>query len=379
MHKREAKHILKMIEIELNKIQLNFISINFENQITEIENELLRAPSLENTEINESISIANTCGSKYTSLKIEVEKYEEFQILAKKIQKKIDSTREYQNKLQAKISELVKFEIKRGGDWRIEENQSIFHFKVWIKNISDYVLTNIQILLTHIPNGLEQIDALHKIQSLNPHSHESPTFKLKAKESCVGDSIKGSILYTTHKGIQEKIDIEPFEIEYVCNLLLPKSITEDKFEQNVAQMHERKIIMECELSPIELEPEITKILKENNFFLVDTSESSDNPSFRKIKAYAEGKYDHKDVGLSVVIQKLVDQKTKLIFRAMSDMEGKTIDLLRDLSRKCDLYKITPEYAIEIICGNCNTKTYTSDYIEIRESIICENCGYEIKL
>ena len=64
---------------------------------------------------------------------------------------------------------------------------------------------------------------------------------------------------------------------------------------------------------------------------------------------------------------------------MSDMEGKIIDLLRDLSRKCDRFKITPEYTIEIICDNCKHKIYANDYMRMKESIICEKCGYEIKL
>ena len=377
--KREIKNILNKFEIELKNIKLNLILVNFEKHITEIDKELITATSLENEELDEAISIANTCSSKYSTVKMEVEKYNEFQILTNKIQNKIESTKQYQNKLQVTLSEQRNIEVTRGGDWRIEENQSIFYFKVKIRNTSDFVLTNIQILLTYIPNGLEPIKDRYEIKSLNPNSYESPTLKLKAKESCVGDAIKGTVLYTNHKGNQEKIDIEPFKIEYVCNLLVPKAITEDQFEQNVAQMHERKIIMECEVSPIELEPEITKILKENNFSLIDTLESSDSPNFRKLKAYAEGKYDHKDVGLLVIIQKMVGQKTKLIFKAMSDMEGKIVDLLRDLSRKCDRYKIAPEYSIEIICGNCNTKTYVIDDIGMRESIICEKCGYEIKL
>ena len=94
------------------------------------------------------------------------------------------------------------------------------------------------------------------------------------------------------------------QIPFGFKLGINREHIEDQFEQNVAQMHERKIIMECDLSPDELEPEVTKFLKENNFFLIDTFESSDDPNFRKLKAYAEGKYDHKDVGLLVIIQKI---------------------------------------------------------------------------
>lgn len=90
-----------------------------------------------------------------------------------------------------------------------------------------FVLTNIQILLTSIPNSLEsQIDR-YSIKALRPNSFESPTFKLKARESCIGDVIEGIVIFNDPIGNLTTIHIEPFKIEYVCNLLVPKVISED--------------------------------------------------------------------------------------------------------------------------------------------------------
>ncbi|KKM76178.1 hypothetical protein LCGC14_1382780, partial [marine sediment metagenome] len=75
--------------------------------------------------------------------------------------------------------------ILRGGDWKIENKQSVFSYKVKVKNNSEFVLTNIQILLTSIPSGLISQSDKYVIDVLNPNSFESPTFKFSANESCV--------------------------------------------------------------------------------------------------------------------------------------------------------------------------------------------------
>ena len=62
-------------------------------------------------------------------------------------------------------------------------------------------------------------------------------------------------------------------------------------------MHEQKIFFECNLPPDELEPEISKILRHNNFYLLENLRELKSPDFRKLKTYAEGKYDKEDVSV----------------------------------------------------------------------------------
>ncbi|MFW9825146.1 MAG: hypothetical protein ACFFE4_19550 [Candidatus Thorarchaeota archaeon] len=269
-------------------------------------------------------------------------------------------------------------EVTRGGEWFIEGGSSIFKFRVKIYNKSSFVVNKIQILLTSIPNSVDcQMDR-YIINSLNPGSFESPTFRLKARESCIGDVIEGLLTFYDPLGEMRTIHIKPFKIEYVCNLLVPKIISEDQFERNISQMYEREMILDCNLSPKELESEISQFLSQSNFFLVESSENLNDSDGKKLKAYAEGKYDHQDVGLLVIMQKLVDQNNQLIFKAMSDNEAKITDILRDISKKCDRLKIIPEYTTEITCTNCDHKIQANDYMKMKKIIICEKCGYEIE-
>ncbi|KKM88794.1 hypothetical protein LCGC14_1255120, partial [marine sediment metagenome] len=270
--------------------------------------------------------------------------------------------------------------ISRGGDWKIENKQSVFYYKVKVKNNSKFVLTNIQILLTSIPNGLISQSDRYLIDILNPNSLESPTFKFSAKESCVGDKVKGVVIYTDPKGYPQTVPIQPFKIKYICNLLVPKPITEENYERKIPSMHEQKISFDCKLSPDELEPEISKILQHNNFYLLENLQELESSDFRKIKAYAEGKYDKQDVALSIIMQNLAGHTNKLIIKAMSNKEEKIIDLLRDISMKCDAFKSTPEdlTSLEVICKNCESIVIVTDTMKSKDFIICEDCGEEIE-
>jgi len=244
--------------------------------------------------------------------------------------------------------------VIRGGDWKIEGNQSVFYFKVKVENTSPLVITNIQILLTSIPRGLEKTNDRYQISSLRPNSYESPSFKLLAKESCVGDIIEGFVSYVDPTGNAQTLTIEPFEIRYVCNLLVPKRVSDEEYDYNIKNMEKDEIVLDCNMKPDEIEEELSKILANNNFFLLDKTPEPTEASTRTLKGYAEGKYDQKDVALSASMEKIDDNTTKLVIQAMSERQEKVIDLLRDISLKCDDIKSDTELI----------KEYTSQIEEI---------------
>jgi Tfp pilus assembly protein PilF len=228
-------------------------------------------------------------------------------------------------------------EVLRGGDWKIEGDQSIFYYKPKIINKSKFVITNIQILLTQVPSCLEVIDDRYKIDFLRPRSFEAPTFKLKALESCVGDTVGAIVTYTTPSGSQETIEIQPFEIEYVCNLLVPKQITRKDFEKKVKKMGTKELIIDCGLNIEEAQNALSSILLQNNFFLLEQLKQTQNANYRSLEGFAQGRYDKEDVALSLTMEKQEDT-TQVVIKGMSDKVEKLTDLLRDINAKCDSIK-----------------------------------------
>jgi len=228
-------------------------------------------------------------------------------------------------------------EVLRGGDWKIEGDQSVFYYKPKIINNSKFVITNIQILLTQIPSCLQAKKDRYKIDFLKPRSFEAPTFKLKALESCAGDTIVAIITYTNPSGGQETIDIQPFEIEYVCNLLVPKRINRKDFEKKTKKMNTKELIIDCGLDVEETQDALSTILLQNNFFLLEQLKQAQNANYRTLEGYAQGRYDKEDVALTLTMEQHEDN-TQVIIKGMSERVEKLTDLLRDINTKCDSIK-----------------------------------------
>ncbi len=196
--------------------------------------------------------------------------------------------------------------ILRGGDWKIEGDQSVFYYKIKIKNKSKFVINNIQILLTLIPAGLQVESDRYRINLLKPNSFESPTFKLNATQSCVGDSVEGIITYIDPSGTMQTSPIEPFEICYVCNLLTPKQISKKEFDEKTQFMEDRKLIIDSDVDFSILEKKIVQIIKNCNFEMLQEMKASQSVNFKIFEAYAQGLYDKQDVALSIALKKVGD-------------------------------------------------------------------------
>jgi peptide/nickel transport system substrate-binding protein len=243
--------------------------------------------------------------------------------------------------------ELEDIKILRGGDWSVEANLSIFKYKVKVTNQSEFVISNIQVIITSIPPGLDlKSSKVYSISDLSQSSYISPTFKFAAAQSCVGNKIESIVSFRDYKGKIRTIIIDPFEITYVCNLLVPKIISKQQYEHKTAFMQEKKFEMECDMNPLELEKALVPILKNSNFYILEKTPEPYNSNYRNIKGYAEGKYDKEDVGLSIAMQKIAEKNTKLIIKTMSDREEKLIDLLKDINSKCTELKSINELILE---------------------------------
>ncbi len=260
-------------------------------------------------------------------------------------------------------------EILRGGDWKIEGNQSVFYYKVKVKNNTPFVLSNIQIILTSIPKGLETRQDRYKIDVLKPHSFESPTFKLAAKESCVGDTVEGMVIYMDQLGKQHTEHIQSLEICYVCNLLSPKPISRKEYEEKVEFMEEKKIIIDSNLKPSDLENIIAKKFQECNFALLQQMKDAQSQTLTKVEGFAQGLYDKQDVALSVVV-KQVESGSQLVVKAMSDRAEKITDLLKDFNSKLDDIKSDTE----LIKEYSSNMEDLFDRIDDLERFLIENLG-----
>ncbi len=66
---------------------------------------------------------------------------------------------------------------------------------------------------------------------------------------------------------------------------------------------------------------------------------------------------------------------------MSNKEEKIIDLLKDISIKCGSLKSNSEDSMqfEIICKNCSCMIKLADYMKLKDTVVCEDCGEDIEI
>ena len=100
-----------------------------------------------------------------------------------------------------------------------------------------------------------------------------------------------------------------------------------------------------------------------------------------MEAFAEGLYDKQDVALSIMMQEIINKANKLIIKAMSHREEKLMDILRDISYKCNNLKSSSETStlIEIVCENCQNRIKLTEDMKLNDIVICESCGMDIEL
>jgi len=250
--------------------------------------------------------------------------------------------------------------VMRGGDWKIEGNQSVFNYKVKIKNLSQYIISDVQVIFGDIPPGLKlKTDKLIEFSKLRPNSEVAPTYKLYATDNCVGSEVKGIVHYSDHFGRIHTTQIEAFEICYVCNLLVPKSVSREEFDKRIQHMQGKTMHINSSLSPYEIERIVKKNMEECNFALLQEIKEAQDQGFRRIEGLAQGLYDKQDVAISIAMRQL-DEGSDIEIKTLSDKFEKTTDLMKDISIKLEGIKSDTQKVQDII--------YYFDESKIRETL-----------
>ena len=242
-------------------------------------------------------------------------------------------------------------QVSRGGDWKIEGSQSIFQFKVKVKNSLKTVITNVQILMGETPPGLQlKSEKLFEVHTLQPSTFISPSFDYLATDNCVGSFLKGIIRYDDYEGKNHTKYFDQFEIQYTCNLLIPEQILKTDFEKKTIRMEDKKLSFNCDIQFEDLETWIKNILEANNFFILKQIQEIQSDTLKVIDGFARGKYDQQEVAITVIMQKM-EEETELIIKTMSEDKNKLIDVLKEINLKCEDIKtdteLIKEYSTQI--------------------------------
>ncbi len=180
-----------------------------------------------------------------------------------------------------------------------------FRFKVKVLNNTSNVITDVTVTISSYPRDSLKLegDISRIVHKIDPEGFRSPGFEFMPTQDCVKGHIIASISYVDHKGEVHSMATEPYTIRAVCDLLNPESITPKDYKLRISGFeHGEESLRVEEWTPEEMHEKTLRILKDSNFFEVDSSSGKVGEHTEiSISGWASGKYTGKNIGLDITI------------------------------------------------------------------------------
>ncbi|MHA1246984.1 MAG: hypothetical protein ACTSPE_06630 [Candidatus Thorarchaeota archaeon] len=179
-----------------------------------------------------------------------------------------------------------------------------FDYKVKIVNNSGYVITNVTVSVVAYPEDCLELagDSVKTISRIEVGGFRSPLFTFYPTKDCVQGKIVSTVSYIDFKDQLHTVQVEPYLIRSVCDLLKPLKATTEQFDkilENLTKTGQEQIL---DWNARVLFTKAEKILPAKNFHIVDCDERIVAGDFiGTIRGYAEGKYTGKKVAVIVTI------------------------------------------------------------------------------
>ncbi|MFX0030328.1 MAG: hypothetical protein ACFE8B_14040, partial [Candidatus Hermodarchaeota archaeon] len=159
-------------------------------------------------------------------------------------------------------------------------------------------------------------------------------------EDKVYDSIEG-----IYQMILTKLEL-PSSREF-CKYLIPKSVSDEYFDEQTAPMIKKDVIIESDIPADDIKVKLRSILEKNNFELLKKPieeeetkgfiERSNETQLTILRFFAEDKFAKQEIGLSATIQKVEEYKSKIYLRVIGNKEWMINEVIKDLN--CKLYPL----------------------------------------
>ncbi|MBD3227998.1 MAG: hypothetical protein GF329_07395 [Candidatus Lokiarchaeota archaeon] len=198
------------------------------------------------------------------------------------------------------IEEEKEVKILRGGE--VVGDKIIY--KVKVQNNSKFNITDVTVFLISYPRecmGLttKETRSTPKVES---GGYRSLEFEFEPHKDCVEGTVHASVTYIDHLNQSHTESVQPFTIRSVCDLLKPYRVDEEEFDNMVLEWQKTGEFNKINLNIYNLFEKSKITLERHNFSIVSSKlyETEDSVLVRGlIKAFAEGKYGKKKIGMLV--------------------------------------------------------------------------------
>ncbi|MHA2263900.1 MAG: hypothetical protein ACXAEN_16005, partial [Candidatus Thorarchaeota archaeon] len=184
-----------------------------------------------------------------------------------------------------------------------------FEYKPKIVNRGSSVVTNVIATIVAYPDDCLELAGENSktISRIEVGGFRSPQFLFTPSKDCVEGTIVASVSYMDARDQLHTIEVNPFRIRSVCDLLVPLELEKDNFGLILGDMTSSTEEQKVEWNAQVLFNKTQRMMKSKNFHIVDTEEHMTAGQFiGTIRGLAEGKYTNKRVAIIVAISGNVD-------------------------------------------------------------------------
>jgi hypothetical protein len=158
------------------------------------------------------------------------------------------------------------------------------------------------------------------IGRIEPNAFRSPQFVFTPTKDCVEGHIVATVSFMDYENNLGNIEVEPFVIRSVCDLLEPLESSLEEFEALLFDMSTNSEEFTMNRSPNDAFLVATRFLPERNFELISKESGTDEGVFRgSVRGLAEGKYTRKKVAVRIAVSgKTVAENATVLVEALGD-------------------------------------------------------------
>jgi parallel beta-helix repeat protein len=250
-----------------------------------------------------------------------------------------------------------------------------FHYKVKVKNNTDYVVNKVTVSIISYPEDcliLKGEDA-KRIPMIEPGGFRSPEFVFTPTKDCVEGHIQATSSYIDHENKLRTLETEPYVIRSVCDLLKPLESTLEEFDLILSNMTATSEQRTLDWNSEVLFRKVKALLPAKNFEIISMDQrTTDNVFTGTINGLAIGKYTNKKVAVRITISGIVDEnKANVQIEGLGDDEAMLPTTIHEIAEGIQSW----------VCLNCGAALNPDEVNQLQSRVLvrCRYCYHTMSI
>lgn len=252
---------------------------------------------------------------------------------------------------------------------------SKFDYKVKVQNDSGYVITNLTVSIVAYPRDCMELagETVKTISRVEVGGFRSPQFTFYPTRDCVQGKIVATVSFIDFRDQLHTLQVEPYLIRSVCDLLRPSERTSKEFDAILSGLEQTRQEQALDWNARVLFTKAEMLLPSKNFHIVDSTEHTLGGEFiGTIRGFAEGKYTGRKVAVVFLISGPENGRHSMVkVEALGEDVAMLPTTIDELADSMDSW----------ICLRCGAPLETEqvEELETRKPIRCKYCSHSLTI